>query len=284
MSLAQAEKVNLLHSHSTLGVRGPTDPHESSQMEAVATQLVHYVDELLSRRGYRLNSQTATALAQVVGEVIDNAERHSGREHWWVGARASRQKKNASELFEFVIFDFGETISGTLQALSADSTTRREIEQLISMHHHRIDGQQLTEENLWTLYALQEGVSSKSGPGPQGLGMSTLIRFFQILATGSEPGYSRRGPRPGIPPQMRMGILSGQTNILFDGRYHMTNVYARGGQHRAVIAFNSTNSLREPPDPKCVHPIRTSFPGTCVSVRVPILGSSLSNLRVDSVQ
>lgn len=61
-----------------------------------------------------------------------------------------------------------------------------------------------------------------------------------------------------------MAILSGNTHILFDGKYAMD----KEPNGRKVIAFNDENSLLAPPDSSYVKTIGPrKFPGTIISIK-----------------
>ena len=48
----------------------------------------------------------------------------------------------------------------------------------------------------------------------------------------------------------------------------MVDTPTENGETRPIIAFNETNDLRLPPDPRNVHRLERVFPGTLISLRV----------------
>jgi hypothetical protein len=120
------------------------------------------------------------------------------------------------------------------------------------------------EEALWTLYALQEGVSRlRHSPGGEDRGNGTvrLIEYFMKLAS-DDP---------------KMVIISGSTWILFDGT-HQLGTIRKGEEDRKIIAFNETNDLALPPDPKFVRTLKKAFPGTLVSLKFRLRGEDLAKV------
>jgi hypothetical protein len=121
------------------------------------------------------------------------------------------------------------------------------------------------EESLWTLYALQEGVSrfrNTVGHIDRGNGTVKMIEFFSELASG----------RP------QMALISGRTHILFDGKYRISPIEV-DGEIRKVIAFNNNNDLRERPDPDYVRTLRNHFPGTLISLRFQLKQADLALIK-----
>ena len=63
-----------------------------------------------------------------------------------------------------------------------------------------------------------------------------------------------------------MCIISGDTQILFDGRYWPSERVAHG-EKATVMAFNDANDLHVPPDKANVMSLTKFFPGTLISLR-----------------
>jgi hypothetical protein len=82
-----------------------------------------------------------------------------------------------------------------------------------------------------------------------------MIEFFQNL-----------GRKDDAKLEPKMCLLSGSAYILFDSRYKMLSEPV-DNEMRSTIAFNSTNSLLDPPDKNNVKKIHGHFPGTIVSLK-----------------
>jgi hypothetical protein len=175
-----------------------------------------------------------------------------------------------------VLFNFGDTIYESLNRPDTSEELKKQIRDLANEHRSRGFFAILTkyfdvlfpiwqEESLWTLYALQEGVSRfrfKPDGSDRGNGTVRMIDFFSDLASG-EP---------------QMALISGRTHILFDGTYRTSSVQI-GSETRKVIAFNASNSLLERPDPKYVRSLQYHFPGTLVSLKFQLRRVDLARVK-----
>lgn len=126
-------------------------------------------------------------------------------------------------------------------------------------------GKKWSEEALWTLYALQEGVSRFSFTErgrDRGNGTVKMIEFFLALAGKSA----------------RMCVLSGKAYILFDGKYTLQDKVIEASETRKVIAFNKVNNLEKPPNRKYVFTLPQEFPGTLISLRFSLRKTNLERL------
>lgn len=64
-----------------------------------------------------------------------------------------------------------------------------------------------------------------------------------------------------------MCLVSGNTQILFDGTYWPREMDV-DGERATVMAFNTVNDLRVPPDHRFVRKLEKFFPGTVLSLRL----------------
>ena len=122
------------------------------------------------------------------------------------------------------------------------------------------DFNKFTEENLWTLYSLQGGVSivprevCNRGNGTIGF----IKSFFSLKGSTEVDNISR------------MTILSGNTRIDFDGTYQISESFGADGRKIERMTFNKSNSLEDKPDPKYVYNTKHYFPGTLISAQLLI--------------
>jgi hypothetical protein len=238
----------------------PGDPRRSTKGEIAATRLTEYFDRCLCQENYTLNSRGKNYISSLISEVIANAEEHSNRGRgklWYTIAHYNRLPDERGGECHIVLFNFGDSIYESFQREETSQTFREEIGALAETHRKRgflgIGGSRWNEETLWTLYALQEGVSRLRGtPGGEDRGNGTIemIQFFSSLATESRA----------------MVVVSGSAYVLFDGTYGLRSEPI-GHETRKIIAFNSDNSLELPPDGRFVRSLPLAFPGTLVSMR-----------------
>ncbi|HEV2146280.1 MAG TPA: hypothetical protein VGR37_02595 [Longimicrobiaceae bacterium] len=232
---------------------------EHMQSEVIPTLLDHRF------RGYALNPEFARYLSTFLVEALDNAAEH-GAGDWWSAATLRAQEGETRGRCQIVIFNFGETIHQTFLQLPANSARREEYEGIL--RHHQQSGffdDTWTEENFWTLGALQSGASRWGEVPSRGMGTVAIIRFFDYLASTSCAA---------TPPRMR--VVSGRTTILFDGRYRLPEQRELGRQ--IGVAFNPPNNLMWPANPSAVQALQRHFPGTLISIQFNIAPDHLQQL------
>ena len=73
-----------------------------------------------------------------------------------------------------------------------------------------------------------------------------------------------------VDPISKMSILSGHTQIDFDGNYKIIKSKNEVGESISRVTFNSTNSLNDKPDSNYVYHIKHYFPGTIICAQLLI--------------
>ena len=225
----------------------------------ILKEFVDYIDDCLSEHGFKLKPEERARLLIYAGEILDNAEEHSGMREWSIVGYVDTDSDD--HLCEIAIFNFGKSFAQTFSSLSEASYAYKEVEPYLTQHRRRgFFTAGWKEEDLLTLVALQGHVSSKN-TGPEttrGQGTVDIINFFQKVHRECVGAGG---------PCAEMAILSGKTHILFDGTYQM----APDSYGRNVIAFNASNDLSLRPDPKYVQNLGgDGFPGTVISIRFPM--------------
>lgn len=235
----------------------------SSEKEIQTNKLANYVDTCLRQHGVSFTDLGKAYLASLAGEILGNAEDHSTQADWWIAAYLRRERASRVGDCHITIFNFGVSISESLHLLPDNATLRVEIETLIREHRRRKNfiRRHFTEENLWTIYALQEGVTRYNDEtgltlGHRGTGTADMIEMFQTL-----------GQTRSLDSKPKMCLLSGRTHITFDGRFRMREEQTVDGETRRIIAFNEENDLFKRPDAGAVRTLRGMFPGTLISLR-----------------
>ncbi len=233
----------------------PADKH------FLTTKVTHYVNDCLKRFGSQLTEEGREFLSSLAVEVIDNAERHSGQTQWWIAGYLRQRPGAPVGDCHLVIFNFGKSFAESLQTLPDDAVLRQGAERLVEVHRSSFRAS-WTEADLWSLYALQQGVSAQNTQvageplGHNGQGTCEMINLFQLL------GQRRDGNGSPL-----MALVTGSTYFRFDGRYPMETVADAGGIKRKMITFNDARSLNVPPDPERVWGLRRPFPGSIISLR-----------------
>lgn len=246
-------------------------PEKTSDSEIAATELTKFFDSCLSTERYHLRHDWQRNLISLITEVLDNCEEHARRDHrWYTIGHFNRLADETGGKCHIVVLNFGDSIYESLQRPETPQPLKDRISELAAVHRSKgffllRPRQKWEEETLWTLYALQEGVSRFSyGPGgvDRGNGTVRMIEFFSELA----------GERP------QMSLVSGRTHILFDGTYTMKPTLLPSGEERKLVAFNVENDLRVPPDERYVQSLPMAFPGTLVSLRFLLRGEYLKQV------
>lgn len=242
----------------------PTNPLEKTEQANAAERFAKHLNRCLNRNGKELTEEARGMLCSYVAEIIDNAENHAGMVDWTIQGYLDMALNQPA--CEIVIFNFGKSISETLDALPDESYTKEQIRPYMELHSQRgWFGKTWRKEDLLTLIALQSQVSSRntSDDTTRGQGTVELIDFFQRMSDA----LSVEGANPAT-----MYILSGSTRIIFDGKYRLQT--ADDGSK--FIAFNEGNDLNQPPDPAYVKPLRKgSLPGTMIGIKFPIHARNL---------
>lgn len=229
-----------------------------NQNEKDATDLMEYIQVCLAKFKRKLLPEEAKELGCIIGEILINAEEHSSTKcRYVIGYMEDSTDKSKSHtgIFNLVIMNFGKTIYEKFKYPSHDNDLNQEclqqMEQLTKKFRSRNIlnfSNRFTEETLWTLYTLQEGVTcvpnSKRGNGT----IQFIESFFKLKGSDEIDDISR------------MYILSGKTMIEFDGKYRLVN--------KQVISFNESGNLLDAPDHRYVKTVEHYFPGTAIFVRL----------------
>jgi hypothetical protein len=253
--LAKYERFELVIGHHKEDQSG--NPGHSTEAERTNSKLTQYFDRLLSKFGMSLTDLGRKNLAELIGEVLDNAEIHSGIGQSYVIGYMEQGEPHEGQC-HLVIMNYGKSIAESLQEAPINKQTSLRIKALVKRHRkRRLFSPTWEPSNLWTLYALQEGVSRLNIEGQRtdrGYGTIRMIEFFENIVD----------LRSTDKPQMVM--ISGDTLVMFDGTYLLQTVEI-GEETREIIAFNANNDLTMKPDPKYVVKLPLKFPGTVISLR-----------------
>ena len=230
--------------------------NDTDEKNRTTQKFVDHVNACLKRIQKELIPQARSVLAKYIGEVIDNAEEHAGMYDWTI--QGYLDTNTDDWVCEICIFNFGKTIARTLDDLSPDHYARRYVQPYLDEHEKRgLFSSGWCRERLLTIIALQRGVSSKNlgeGVTTRGYGSFELITFFmkiqqECAAVGNFGGSV-------------MNLISGNTRIVFDGKYPMKD---------GKIAFNSANDLHSLPDAQYVTELQgVSFQGTMLVIKYPL--------------
>lgn len=237
-------------------------PYEKPRRDKISENFVKHVNSCLINSGVELTEEGADNLLLSLGEIIDNAELHSGMIDWSLYGYLDTSLE--TPVFEVTMLNYGYSIAETFKSLPPDSYSWDQMRGYIDKHKKNgLFSTGWNESDLLTVVALQPNISSKNSPSDstRGHGTVQLLEFFNIVSSffnGDSTDPDRKSAE--------MAILSGSTHIYFDGTYRLAS---KDG--RQVIAFNPDNDLSKMPDKNYVRSLgKEFFPGTIVSIKFPL--------------
>lgn len=246
-----------IHNRAQIG-----DPLKiAEQKEIDTTTLVDYVIDCLKRFNKQLTPEKIEDLCTVIGEILINAEEHSTTKYRFSIGYFHEQDDNGKHIgiFRLVILNFGRTIYEKFKDPNCPNKAIVEKMTNLSKQYTKsgfFTSKAFEEESLWTLYALQEGVTSTNQIRGNG-SIQFIESFFNIKGTNT------------VDDNTRMTIYSGNTRIIFDGTYQIM-LKQTGEEKFKVMTFNESGNIEDKPDGRYVRFDQNYFPGTIISARILI--------------
>lgn len=239
-------------------------PDVWARSEIHLTQIVEYIKKCLDHFDRELTSEAESEFYKVIGEVMSNAEEHATMPNRYaIGFFQETHNLDGDfGVFNFSIFNFGNTIYETFK--SPDCANQKIVSQMVELSEAYTQKGWFTkaefeEETLWTLYALQEGVTSKAKKRGNG-SIQFIENFFKLKGDDNNDNISK------------LAIVSGNTRVLFDGTYKVTEKPSPqvGKRPYKMITFNQSGDIGDKPDKNFVTFAPHFFPGTLISARILI--------------
>ncbi|MBX7204109.1 MAG: hypothetical protein K1X81_01670 [Bacteroidia bacterium] len=239
-------------------------PHASKNREVHITELVDYVIACMKKMKRILTPEAEEDLFKVIGEVLINAEEHStGKKRFSIGYfQDSTDSGEHIGIFNLVILNFGHTIYEKFS--DPDCPNKKVVEQMKDLSSSftkkgLFSKAEFEEQTLWTLYALQEGVTSKSD-WKRGNGSIRFIEsFFNMKGSNEKDNISH------------LTLVSGNTRIKFDGTYGIKEVIkGQSIKPFKMMTFNEKGDIEAKPDAKYVTFADNYFPGTLIAAKICI--------------
>lgn len=228
------------------------------------TTLVDYVLDSLARINKKLTPEKIDDLCIVISEILINAEEHSSTKYRFSIGYFHEINENSKHygVFRLAILNFGKTIYEKFKDPNCPNIEIVNRMKDLSMKYTKnnfFHWKKFEEETLWTLYSLQEGVTTiptdvyrKRGNGS--------IRFIESF-------FNIKGDEDSLDDISRLAILSGNTSIIFDGKY---KIYEKSVNNELFkfMTFNESHNIEDKPDPKYVKFVDEYFPGTIISAKI----------------
>lgn len=233
------------------------------QKDLDTTSLSDYVEECLARMGRKLDSDSMDNLCTVIGEILINAEEHSSTKCRYSIGYFEEKEIDGKHIgqFQLVIMNFGRTIYEKFHDEDCPNMVVVSKMKKLSDKYSKSGfwrKKQFEEETLWTLYSLQDGVTSVSPTSYKNRGNGSchfIESFFNLRDESRESLHSK------------MVLHSGYTDILFDGSYGLSDRVVNGDKYR-VMTFNKSGNIEDMPDVKYVRSTHDYFPGTYISANI----------------
>lgn len=235
-----------------------------SEKEVHVTELIDYIQNCLSTVNRRLSIDARSELCQVIGEVLINAEEHSTTPNRYsIGFfedSITDDKTNKQGIFNLAIFNFGKSIYEKFKEPGGAPEHIVNRMQELSSHYTKMSffHDNFKEETLWTLYALQEGVTSIADKKRGNGSIRFIDSFFKLKGSGAKQDEVSK-----------LTIISGNTKIMFNGEYGIQPIIKNGNKFN-IMAFNKNNNIEERPDKKYVTFADHYFPGTMIVAKICI--------------
>lgn len=240
----------------------------------VTAQLVRYVEECLLKHGFMFLPTGRNEMDGLITEILNNGEDHSKHHTWYATANFSshhhRQGDSSSVIGELNLcfLNFGYSIYGGFEETKVQNAQMYDkLDQKVEEAVTRFNLPHCTRENLFVLYALQEGISRLKYQQPsRGNGTMKFLRAF--LEIGD---YANNDANT----NPLLSIFSGRTKLITDNRlkpYHkiipgdINNNYA--GLDYYFISLNPEEDMGNPPEASHIQTLKAIFPGTLLSVKV----------------
>ncbi|MGD2034988.1 MAG: hypothetical protein PVF73_08025 [Bacteroidales bacterium] len=245
------------------------------QKELDTTEMADYVIDCLERMNQKLTPAKRDDLCTVIGEILINAEEHSSTKYRFsIGYFKEENIENKHYgIFRLVILNFGQTIYNKFKDESCPN--KEIVEKMKSLSNSYttrslFSKKEFEEENLWTLYALQEEVSSISPTEyKRGNGSIRFIEsFFNIKGSQEADNISY------------LTLQSGKTRIHFNGEYNIENKTTTNNDTFKVMTFNESGSIEDKPDNKYVYQTNDYFPGTIISAKLLLNDDDLVEINI----
>lgn len=242
--------------------------------DIATTELADYVIDCLRSVNKELTPERLDDLCIVIGETLINAEEHSTTGYRYSVGYFEEMEENDKHfgIFRLVILNFGHTIYEKFKDKNCPNQEFVAQMKCLSEQYTKSNlfiKSEFEEESLWTLYALQQGVTSVSTDeySQRGNGSINFIKSFFNLKGDSE-----------MDNVSRLRIASGCTRIIFDGAY---KIHPRiiNGESFEVMTFNKENDIHYKPDKKYVYGTDYYFPGTAISVKIMLNDDDIKQIN-----
>jgi len=239
---------------------------------SVATKIRKYIDGCLREHSTRLTPTEESNIDGIISEILNNAEDHSDFNTWYsYGNFFQHSAENGEFIGEvnLAFMNFGKSIyNGLLETSESNKDQFEVLERIHDTVKDKDSKNKFTSENLFTLYALQDGVSRlKYKRSSRGTGTMTFINSF--LELGDFESKSQN-----LYP--RLIIYSGKTKLKCDNNFKPFKK-----DEAFYLSLNDKEDITELPASNHLETIKHEFPGTLITVKLYLNKEHLHN-KIDN--
>lgn len=230
--------------------------YSENKKGAITTKIRDFINSCLRDHGHEFNSEGINEMDGLLSEILGNGEDHSPFDTYYSTANSFVEADRFVGEVNLSVMNFGYSIYEGLELSKKDNYENyKVVERLYDQVIHRIKNRTIGREDLFTLYALQEGISRlKFEDQSRGHGTMKFINSF--FALGDFEDISKH-----YHPELT--IISGSTQVICNKKYKPFSV-----NEQNFLSLNSENDLSRPPDPSNLKHLKSSFPGTILYVKI----------------
>lgn len=255
---------NLVPIHNMGYLKGSkSQRHYLENKKSVYTsQVVSYLNSCLKEHSYELTEIETNNIDGIIGEVLSNAEDHSGTNFWYITANFSKELlQSGSEVvgeMNLTIMNFGNSIyEAFLNTKNENTETFSLVDRYTKKMFTEFPNSKFSEEQLYMLATMQEQISRlKFERESRGTGTMKFINSFLQLGDFED---KNKGYVPNL------SIFSGRAHLICDNTFKpflKDNVYC--------LSLNPENDLLKLPHTSHLKVLSEKFPGTLLSVKIYI--------------
>lgn len=230
--------------------------YSENKKGSTATNIREYINNGLRRHNFELNPKGVGFLDGLISEILNNAEDHSLFDKWYGFANLFETKRTSLDNNEIVgeinlaFLNFGYSIhEGFEETKTENHKVYGEMNSLSDSIINTAKGKKFTKENLFTLYALQEGNSRlKFSEDSRGTGTMKFINSFLNLG-------DYQNAAKGFNPHLL--IYSGSTMLICDNTYKPFSI-----EGAFYLSLNVENDMTKAPESTHLKTLKNRFPGT----------------------
>ena len=219
---------------------------EQDRKSAVTAGFTKYLNNCLELISSSLSKDEESKLTRYLGEVLGNAEDHSGAKLWQIVGYLDSVDPN--HLYcEIVIVNIGKTFLETFMDKQESAVVNDKRMDYVRRHS-------MAEELLTLVYAMQQNASSKLDEEiDRGQGTKYFMELFHHLVDKNKNDHCNP----------KMLILSGGAILKMDGTYR-----SQISNDKVIYALNESNDLSKAPDKNYIKSLgEQKFPGAVIYIR-----------------